>query len=487
MDSNRKNTKPVQYQVVDVAGKLPPQSIELEKGILGAIMQDNRVMPEIADILVPEAFYLESHIKIYIACYSLYKRNITPDLLSVSNHLKETGELEEVGGPFYISVLTNHETRNIEQTARLIQQFYILREYIKLSSEITNLSYQPDADCFEVTNYIEKQLTGMAKNFTVGKIETMETLWQKAVFKNDILIINKGLSGIPTGFKDINTITGGWQNGNLIIIAGRPKMGKTALVTCMARNASVDYTIPGVIFSMEMSSLEIGTRLFSLESSVSINEFSRTGIQPDILVYVDADCKKLIKAPLYIDDTPALSLQELRSKARKLKREKDIKFIVVDYLQLMSGDRNEKGNREQVVSSISRGLKQLAKELEMPVIALSQLNRAVETRGGDKRPQLSDLRESGAIEQDADMVIFVHRPEFYGIMEYEGGESTKGIAEVIISAHRNGGTGTIKLRWIDYLTKFTELDIIQQPVKDFTEGIKSESNKWDFKDDGTPF
>jgi replicative DNA helicase len=325
---------------------------------------------------------------------------------------------------------------------------------------------------------LEKGITEISKSFSVGKINTISSLWNEALEHNRILLTKKGISGVPSGYNNIDLITGGWQAPDLIIIAARPAMGKTSLVCNFARNAAVDFKFPGVIFSLEMSARQIATRIFSLESNVSISDFTRKGIPEDQMMHVENNCSRLINSPFFIDDTPAISISELKSKARKLKREKNIKWVVVDYLQLMSGEKGEKkGNREQEISSISRGLKALAKELEIPVIALSQLSRAVETRGGDKRPQLSDLRESGAIEQDSDVVIFIHRPEYYGVTEYEDGSDARGIAEIIFAKHRNGSTGTEQLRFINHLTKFETLESIYNTEKSINPNKNFESEK----------
>lgn len=448
-------------------GKLPPQAIELEKGVLGSLLLTMEAINVVADILGPKSFYLDAHARIYGAVLNLFKQSIRCDPLSVMQELKKTGELEIVGGAYYISTLTNNESHQLDHHARIIQQKFVLREIIRISTESANRSYEESADCFEVLGALEKGLTELNKDFTVGNIKTIANLWNEVSDHNQVLLTKQGISGVPSGYRELDSITGGWEKSSLIILAARPAMGKTSLVCNFARNAAVDFNKAGIIFSLEMPSRQIATRIFSLESNVSNTDFMRRGIESDRMVHVENSCSKLINSPIYIDDTPALNITELRSKARKLKREKNIEWIIVDYLQLMAGDKTgPKGNREQEISGISRGLKALAKELEIPIIALSQLSRAVETRGGDKRPQLSDLRESGAIEQDADMVIFIHRPEYYNVMQDEAGQSTAGVAEIIFSKNRNGGTGTEKLRWIDYLTKFESFETaFSGPVK----------------------
>jgi len=440
-------------------GKMPPQVIELESCVLGSILSVVNTMHELAEILQPESFYKDCNMRIYKACISLHKQSIRTDIVTVIQELRRTEELEIVGGAYYISQLPNNESTQPEYHARIIQQKFIQRELIKLCTETINSSYLESSDCLEIIDTHERNLTLVTKSFSVGKVETIASLWNKALEHNQILLTKKGISGIPSGYNAIDEITGGFQQPDLIIIAARPAMGKTSLVCNFARNASVDYKYPGVIFSLEMSSLQIATRIFALESDTNISDFMRNGIDNDQMVYIGDRCTRLINSPLFIDDTASISLSELKSKARKLKREKGIKFIIVDYLQLMSGEKGVKSNREQEISTISRGLKGLAKELEIPVIALSQLSRESEKRS-DKRPMLSDLRESGAIEQDADIVMFIHRPEYYGIMEYESGESTVGIAEIIFAKHRNGGIGTEKLTFISRLTKFVSINSI---------------------------
>lgn len=441
-------------------GKLPPQAVELEEAVLGALLLQGDSINEIVDILTPESFYKDANVRIYTAIKSLFAQNKPIDMLTVVQELKRTGELEQSGGAYAITVLTNKigGASNIEFHARIVQQKAIQRELIKLSTEIIKQSYSESADCFEILEFVEKGLTTINKVVSVGKVKSMHNLWSDFVLKNDIITTKKGISGIPSGYANIDSLTGGFQQPDLIIIAARPSMGKTALACNFGRNASVDYGKNGLIFSLEMSSLQIATRMFAIESGISIQECTRVGIPNDRMVYVSEDCDKLSNAGIWIDDTAGITLQEMRSKSRKFKREKNIQWIIIDYLQLMTGDKTVKGNREQEISTISRGIKQLAKELEIPIIALSQLSRAVETRGGDKRPILSDLRESGAIEQDADIVVFIHRPEYYGVTEYESGESTAGIAELIFSKHRNGALGTEKLKFINYLTKFTAMD-----------------------------
>lgn len=453
-------------------GKLPPQAKEIESAVLGAILQQSECLNDILEFLNPNSFYVDANNRVFNAILTLSKNYSPVDILTVTQELKKTGELDLVGGAYYVVSLTNGSTGssvNAVFHARIIQQKFIQREIIRICSKSIENSYEDNADIVELASSLERGLLEINKNFNFGKVQNMATIWNEISLRNEKLISGKGLTGVLSGYESLDKMTGGWQNGNLIILAARPAMGKTALCINFMRNASVLNKIGVLMFSLEMGALEIGIRAFSIESDTPTYEFSRKGISPDEMVYKEKDCVKLIDSNIFIDDTGAITLQELRSKARKFKREKNIGLIVVDYLQLMSGDKSQKGNREQEISSISRGLKALAKELDLPVIALSQLSRETEKRGGDKRPQLSDLRESGAIEQDADMVIFIHRPEYYGISEYPeyipetGDNSALGVAEIIIAKHRNGACDTIFLNWKARLTKF---ESFQEKIKE---------------------
>jgi len=440
---------------------VPPQAIELEEAVLGGILLESEGLMQVADFLTPEMFYKSTNSVTFSAILSLSIKNEPIDSLTVVQELKKKGKLKAAGGVLAVTQLTSSvaSSQNIEYHARIVVQKSIQRNLIRAATHVINDAYN-DVDCFDLIDSLERELTTITRPLTIGKSETMLDLWRQVNEKNTILLEKKGISGVPSGYFAIDRITGGWQAPDLIIIASRPAMGKTSLIANFARNAAVDHKQAGAIFSLEMSALQIATRIFSLESNVGLSAFLRHGISPEQMLHVEKDCKKLIDTEIYIDDTPSLSIRNLRTKARKLKREKDIKWLAVDYLQLMTVDTDFKGNREQEISTISRQLKALAKELNIPVLALSQLSRAVESRGGDKRPQLSDLRDSGAIEQDADIVIFIHRPEYYGISQYENGESTEGQAEIIFAKHRNGSTGSVILGFIKELTKFEPLDTL---------------------------
>lgn len=468
--------------------KLPPQSLELEASILGAMMLEAECVNIVMDIVQQDSFYKEEHGIIFNAIKTLFKGSNPIDMRTVAEQLVKTKELERVGGAYEISKIVNSVSSSVhvEFHARIIEQKALQRRLIQIGMETSRTAFDPGADVFELINNLEKSLTDLTRSFTTGKIYSSMQLWKQLEEKNEIILKQKGINGVPCGFTVIDEMTAGWQNSDLIILAARPSMGKTALVCNMATNSAINFKEPVLIFSLEMSALQLYTRMASSESNVSNNKFSRKGLEPDVFVKVADSCHKLMEAEIYIDDTPGLSLLEMRSKARKMKREKKIKLIVVDYLQLMESDRgNKNGNREQEVAAISRGLKKLAKELDVPVIALSQLSRGTEQRGGQKKPQLSDLRESGAIEQDADMVIFIHRPEYYGLTELEGGRSSKGVAEIIFAKHRNGPMGSVELHFIDYLTKYVNVEqanptkltgsIVAAP-DNFTESKKAEDS-----------
>ncbi len=449
-------------------GKLPPQALDLEEAVLGAILLESSALPKV-EFLLPEFFYKNSHSIIFEAILNLYKRSSPIDILTVVQELKRMGKLNDVGGPYEITVLTNRvaSSHNIESHAQIVQQKYLLRKAIDVATCIIKDAYDETSDCFEVINSAERGVTTLTQNVSSNKIKGIATLWNEVSEKNQKLLTQKGLVGVPSGYQNLDRLTGGWQAPDLIILAARPAMGKTSLAMNFARNAAVDFKKAGILFSLEMGAIQIASRAFSLESDTSISKLTRRGVPMEEMIIVEKNCTRLINSKIYIDDTASISLMELRSKAREYKRLHDIEWIIIDYLQLMSGDKSHKGNREQEISSISRGLKALAKELQIPIIALSQLSRMTETRGKDKRPILSDLRESGAIEQDADIVIFIHRPEYYGIEEYEDGTSAKGIAEIIFAKHRNGATGTEKLRFINHLTKFTSLESTQEETHPF--------------------
>ncbi|MGV3603518.1 MAG: replicative DNA helicase [Dyadobacter fermentans] len=446
-----------------IFSKLPPQAIDLEEAVLGALMIEKDALTAVADILRPDSFYKESHVRIYSAIVTLFADSEPIDMLTVTSKLRSTGELELVGGASYIMELTSkvNSAANIEFHARIISQAYIKRELIKVASEIQRDAYEDTTDVFRLLDKTEQSLFEISESNIKKNYADMGALMRQALAELDQKKNNKdGLTGVPSGFSALDRLTSGWQKTELMILAARPGMGKTAFVVSSLRNAAVDFNIPVAIFSLEMSSVQLVNRLISAEAEIDSEKIRKGSLAPHEWEQLHHRIHRLTNAPIYIDDTPALSVLELRAKCRRLKAQHDIQMIVIDYLQLMTGDTGGKspGNREQEIAMISRSLKNLAKELDVPVIALSQLSRAVETRGGEKRPQLSDLRESGSIEQDADMVIFLYRPEYYGITEDEAGNSVAGVGEVILAKNRAGSLDTIQLRFIGKYTKFADLD-----------------------------
>ena len=465
---NMQNISPIKIDKTTIInlekGKLPPQALDLEEAVLGAMMIDKKGVDEVIDILQSDAFYKEAHKHIFEAIFQLFTDSQPVDLLTVSAQLKKNAKLELAGGDFYLIQLTQKiaSSAHIEFHSRIILQKYIQRSLIRISSEIIEESYDETTDVFDLLDKAESKLYEVTQGNIKRSSETAQSLVIQAKKRIEEIANKEGLSGIATGFDKLDKVTSGWQPSDLVIIAARPGMGKTAFVLSMARNVAIDYGHPVALFSLEMSSVQLITRLISSETGLS-SEKLRTGkLEKHEWEQLSVKVKDLEKAPLFIDDSPSLSIFDLRAKARRLASQHGIKLIIVDYLQLMTAGGNGKGggNREQEISTISRNLKALAKELEVPVIALSQLSRAVETRGSSKRPLLSDLRESGAIEQDADIVSFIYRPEYYKIDEWDDEEQspTAGQAEFIIAKHRNGSLESVRLKFIGNLGKFENLE-----------------------------
>ena len=451
-------------------GKIPPQAVDLEEVVLGAMMIDKKGVDEVIDILQPDAFYKESHKIIFNSIINLFDKQEPIDIKTVSHQLKKEGKLNLVGGDYYLVELTQKvsSSAHIEFHSRIILQKFIQRRLIQISNEIIENSYDETSDVFDLLDDAESKIYDISQGNLKKNTQTAEDLVIQAKQKIEEISKKEGLSGIASGFFEIDKLTSGWQPSDLIIIAARPGMGKTAFTLSMARNMSVENNIPVAFFSLEMSSIQLITRLISSETGLN-SEKLRTGkLEKFEWEQLNVKVSNLENAPLYIDDTPSLSIFELRAKARRLSSQYGIKLIVLDYLQLMTlGSSQKSGNREQEISTISRNLKALAKELDIPIIALSQLSRAVELRGGVKRPILSDLRESGAIEQDADIVSFLYRPEYYKMDEWddEDHSSALGQAEFIVAKHRNGGLNSIKLKFISSLGKFENLSSYDNPFE----------------------
>jgi replicative DNA helicase len=449
-------------------GKVPPQAIDLEEAVLGAMMLEREAVTTVIDILHPEVFYHEKHKMIYEAIGMLFKKSDPIDLITVSQELRKLGNLELVGGNTFLAQLTLkiNSAGNIEAHARYLVELFIKRELIRISSEIQRDAFEDTADAFNVLDKSEQSLFALSESNIRKSYEKLSTILKKAV---DDIHSKKdqedGLTGIPSGFYALDKVTAGWQRSDLIVVAGRPGMGKTAFVVSAARNAAVDHKKAVAIFSLEMSSEQLATRMISSEAEIT-SEVLRSGKLDEYQwKQMMSKISILDEAPIFIDDTAALSIMELRAKARRLREQYKIELIIIDYLQLMVAEVNGGGgNRQEEISLISRSLKNLAKELNIPIIALSQLSREVEKQGSDKRPQLSHLRESGAIEQDADMVMFLYRPEYYNITEDADGNPTAGTGLVIIAKNRHGETRDVKLQFVGQYTKFLD------PISEFAAG-----------------
>ena len=449
-----------------VYGKLPPQAKDLEEAVLGAIMLEKSAFDTVVEILKPECFYVEAHQQIYRAMQGLAQKSQPIDILTVVEELKRREELEVIGGPYYVTKLTNMvvSTANIDAHSRIILQKFIQRELIRISGEIISDSYEDSTDVFDLLDDAESKLFEITNNHLRKNFDPIDRVLVKTIQRiEDLRHKNEDISGIPSGFASLDRVTFGWQNTDLIILAARPSVGKTAFALNLARNAALHATKPTPIglFSLEMSAGQLVQRILAAESEILLEKIARGKLEEHEMKQLYAKgIQRLGQAPIFIDDTPALNIFELRAKCRRLRNKHNIGMVIIDYLQLMSGTgENRNGNREQEISKISRDLKGLAKELGIPIIALSQLSREVEKRKeGNKMPQLSDLRESGAIEQDADMVMFLYRPEYYDITTNEMGDSNRGETHVRIAKHRNGSLETIKLRALLHIQKFIDWD-----------------------------
>ncbi|MBY5957831.1 replicative DNA helicase [Membranicola marinus] len=459
-----------------VYGKIQPQALELEEAVLGAIMLDRDAMPDIIDLLRPDSFYHEAHQIIYEAMQQLFNQAKTIDLLTMHEELLKMGKLQEVGGAAYLAELTERvaSAANIEYHARIIAQKHIKRELIRVSTKTITNAFDDTIDVFELLDDSERNLFDITQQNLNRSYESLSSLAGKAQRKMEELASrNESVTGVPSGYTNLDKLTSGWQPSDLIIIAARPGMGKTSFTLALAKNAALLHNKGVAFFSLEMSDVQLTQRLISMESGVSLSKLRTGKLEEEEWRRFNGAVEDLSEVPIYIDDTPSINIFELRAKCRRLKIKHDIQMVMIDYLQLMTGGVDKKnGTREQEISSISRALKAMAKELEVPVIALSQLSRAVETRSSDKRPMLSDLRESGAIEQDADLVSFIYRPEYYDIQSDEMDQSLDGIAEIIVAKHRNGPTDTIKLKFIPEYTRFENLDEFSFPSFDDESSIK---------------
>lgn len=447
-------------------GKIPPQAKDLEEAVLGAIMLEKSAFDTVVEILKPDCFYSEANQRIYRAMQALQQKNSPIDLLTVVEELKFREELDLVGGPYYVTRLTNAvvSSANIEAHSRIILQKFIQRELIRISGEIIGDAYEDSTDVFDLLDEAETKLFEITNNHLRRDYASIDTILVKTISRiEDLRTRQDEITGVPSGFSILDRITYGWQASDLIILAARPSVGKTAFALNLARNAALHPVKPTPVgfFSLEMSASQLVQRILSAESEIWLEKISRGRLEEhEMKQLYKKGIERLASAPIHIDDTAALNIFELRAKCRRLRNKHNVGLIIIDYLQLMSGTgENRNSNREQEISRISRDLKGLAKELQVPIIALSQLSREVEKRSqGNKMPQLSDLRESGAIEQDSDLVMFMYRPEYYDITANELGESNKGETHIRIAKHRNGQLETVKLKALLHIQKFIEED-----------------------------
>ena len=454
-NKNRRKATPIDNNY----GHLQPQAVEIEQVVLGALMIDSVAFAVVSEILHPEIFYEPRHQHIYEAIRQLHMDDVPVDFMTVTEELKRLGYIDSVGGPAYIVELSSRviSSAHIEYHAKVLAQKYLARQLISFASNVETKAFDETIDVEELMQEAEGNLFELSqKNMKKDYAPIGDVL-------NDAMAVLRassermgGLTGISTGYTRLDELTSGWQNSDLVIIAGRPAMGKTSFALSLARNIAVDQNIPIAFFSLEMSNVQLANRLMCNVFEIAGSKILNGQLDGDEWLRLDRNLDRLSKAPLFIDDTPGLSVFELRTKARRLVREKGVKIIMIDYLQLMNANGMKFGSRQEEVSTISRSLKGLAKELDIPIIALSQLNRGVEGREGHegKRPQLSDLRESGAIEQDADMVLFVHRPEYYRIYDDGKGNDLRGMAEIIIAKHRKGATDIVVLKFLGQFTRF---------------------------------
>ena len=438
-----------------------PQAIAIEEAVLGALLLEKNALINVVDILRAEMFYKQEHQRVYEAVVSLFNKTQPVDVLTVANELKTMAALDFVGGVAYLTRLVSRVSAasNVEYHVRILQEKFIKRSLIENSLQTARDSFDDTKDVFEVLDKAEQALYEISEtNFKKSYSNMNEILKEALEQLNNRKDLDGGLTGVPSGFNKLDELTSGWQPSDLVILAARPAMGKTAFVISCARNAAVHFKKGVAIFSLEMSAVQLVNRIISAEAEIESEKLKKGQLKEHEWNQLHTRIAALADAPLFIDDTPALSVLELRAKCRRLKAQHDIQIIIIDYLQLMTGETKQNGNREQEIAYISRSLKNLAKELQVPVIALSQLSRDVEKRTSGKKPQLSDLRESGSLEQDADMVLFLYRPEYYGILTDEEGNNLEGVGEIIVAKHRSGALDTVRLKYVGKFTKFMNPD-----------------------------
>jgi replicative DNA helicase len=450
----KRHEKPIELNDTIKMPNLP----ELEEVVLGSVLLESEVLYKISSDFQESLFSLEANKIVCRSIIDLWKQGRPVDIMTVTQHLHSNSNLSKVGGPYHISNLTNRvaSTANIEYHLRLLQQESLKRSLLTICAKSIQKIQDPSEDIFDVYQNIQVDIDGSLKDVLKYEMSLVKDIHHKIILES-IEVAKKGAkSGVATGLKMVDNVTSGWQKSDLIILAGRPGMGKTAAAISFILYPALSQNEPVAIFSLEMSNQQLVSRMQSQISGINVSKIVKKQLTMSEISDLSTQCEILEKAPIYVDDTPNISLLELKGKARKLVRENNVKIIVIDYLQLMRSGMNIM-NREQEIAEISRGLKALAKELDIPIIALSQLSRLVESRA-DKKPQLSDLRESGQIEQDADMVCFCYRPEYYGVDTYEIGSDsfdTRGLFMLIIAKHRNGELGEIPLTFIHELTKIT--------------------------------
>ena len=508
---SRSRTRPADYnKLMTGTGTLPPQAKEIEEGVLGAIMLEKGAFDTVIELLKPEVFYVDAHQRIFKSMVSLSNKSVPIDMLTVVEELKATGDLEMVGGPYYINKLTNAvvSAANILAHARILVQRFIQRELIRISTDTISDSYDDSLDVFDLLDVAESRLFEITNSHLRQNFEDINTVLKKTIEHIEEMRNRKDeMTGVTSGFPKLDAVTYGWQQTDLIILAARPSVGKTAFALNLARAAVLNKRKPTstAFFSLEMSSSQLVTRILSAESDIPMKSISRGTLEDHQMVQLQKKgITALQDAPLFIDDSPGLNIFELRAKCRRLKNKHNLGLVIIDYLQLMSGSGERNSNREQEISKISRDLKGLAKELKVPIIALSQLSREVEKRtSSNKMPQLSDLRESGAIEQDADMVMFLYRPEYHNLTQDEHGRSTEGQVQLKIAKHRNGNLETLNFIAHLQFQKFEADDSVEEPGGGYGNfkkiqrqepppgdgfiEVQSRMNRDDFQEDGLPF
>lgn len=489
MAKTEKNVKKVNIDTIaeDLGGRKPPQAIDIEEAVLGALLLEPNVAPDVLDQIQSDCFYKDQHQKIFSAIATLSSRNDPIDILSVSDELSKRGELEMVGGMAYLSRLSNKigAAAHIDYHTKVVLEKFLQRELINISYEVQKNSFDNSMPVDELMDSAEEKIFTLKERNMRRETEPITSVIEKAL--DEIEETQKredNLSGVPSGYSGIDRVTYGWQKGDLVIIAARPSVGKTAFVLTMARNMAVEHHVPVALFSLEMPATQLVKRIMVGETGLSSDKIrGAKKMTPAEWNQLNEKLNLLSRSPLWIDDTPSLSIYEFRSKARRLVDKNKVKLIIIDYLQLMTGPPELRGMREQEVAAISRNLKSIAKELGIPIVALSQLNRSVETRGGNKRPQLSDLRESGAIEQDADIVMFIHRPEFLGVQD---DHAVPGETVIIIAKHRNGEVCDVNMRFNAAQVRFEDANDI--PAQYSSESLYvSTPSQMNVEDIGDPF